>query len=121
MNAEMSSYSQILWMKLLLSLLPSSPPVLPESRLAQSLNGTLDTFLCCCVDILPRLKHVRASGPYQPEYDEDEETIDAGHERYRAILRLSESKVRRSYLIFFNVITQSSLIPSFTSIKKHPG
>lgn len=96
LNAETPIYSQILWMKLLFSLLPPSAIVpAPDSQIARALDGMMVPFLSQCILLLPRVKHVRDSGGlYQPDFDYDEVTIDTGQERYEAILGLSLSKVR---------------------------
>jgi hypothetical protein len=46
-----------------------------------------------CVEVLPRVRHLKISGYYQVEFDSDEETIDAGTERYEVMLRNAHSKV----------------------------
>jgi hypothetical protein len=93
LNDETPIYSQILWMKFLFSLLPPSGATsAPECQTTRALDDMMVPFLSQCILCLPRAKHVGESGgPYKPELY-DEETIDAGHERYEAILRHAVSK-----------------------------
>lgn len=84
-------------MKLLFSLLPFQPPP-PESQLSAAFISMVDEFLLQCMDLLSRLKSTTISGYYQPDYDSDEETIETGHERYEAMLRNSQVKVRSCFV-----------------------
>lgn len=92
MNRETNSFSLSLWLKFLLSLLPLNYPP-PESRLSIALIDLMDALVTRCVEVLPRVRHSRISGYYQVEYDSDEETIDAGTERYEVMLLNAHSKV----------------------------
>lgn len=83
-------------MKVMFSLLPPSATTsAPDSQIARAIDSMMGPFLSQCILLFPRAKHVRNSGgPYQPELEYDEETIDVGYERYEAILGYAGSKVR---------------------------
>ena len=95
MSHEAHNFSLILWLKFLLSLLPfpcfNYPP--PESRLSIASVDLMDALLAKCVEVLPRIRNLRIPRYYQVEYDSEEETIDAGTERYEVMLINAQSKV----------------------------
>lgn len=81
----------------MVSLLPGRPePV--ESQLSAAFadsTAVMDEVLVRCKDVLTKRSPLHVPEYYQLEYESDEETFDAGYDRYEAtVSRVSLFKVR---------------------------
>ena len=103
LNSNTSDFSVQLWLKLLLSLLPSQSHH-PDSNLSLALADLISEFVSRFIEVVSKITSARSPENYQVEYDSDEETIDIGIHQYEVMLKNSQLKVgdsfaRRNYAV----------------------